>query len=99
MSNVTQTSERNAVVLIIGAGIAGLSAAAELQRTGCRVLVLDKGREVVSRVVVLCLNVVPAGHRSISLVINQIGWAVVNKSNLVQPPIGSLESHRPVLGL
>jgi predicted NAD/FAD-dependent oxidoreductase len=36
-------------VLVIGAGVAGLTAAAELQRAGCRVLVLDKGRGVGGR--------------------------------------------------
>jgi predicted NAD/FAD-dependent oxidoreductase len=36
-------------VLVIGAGMAGLIAAAELQRAGCRVLVLDKGRGVGGR--------------------------------------------------
>ena len=32
--------------LVIGAGMAGLTAAAELQRAGCGALVLDKGRGV-----------------------------------------------------
>jgi len=36
-------------VLVIGAGMAGLIAAAELQRAGRRVLVLDKGRSVGGR--------------------------------------------------
>ena len=36
-------------VLVIGAGMAGLTAAAELQRAGRRVLVLDKGRGVGGR--------------------------------------------------
>ena len=36
-------------VLVIGAGMAGLTAAAELQRAGWRVLVLDKGRGVGGR--------------------------------------------------
>jgi len=36
-------------VLVIGAGMAGLTAATELQRTGRRVLVLDKGRGVGGR--------------------------------------------------
>jgi hypothetical protein len=36
-------------VLVIGAGMAGLTTAAELQRTGCRVVVLDKGRGVGGR--------------------------------------------------
>jgi hypothetical protein len=40
---------RAADVLVIGAGVAGLTAAAELQRAGCRVLVLDKGRGVGGR--------------------------------------------------
>jgi predicted NAD/FAD-dependent oxidoreductase len=34
----------SAHVLVIGAGMAGLTAAKELQHSGCRVLVLDKGR-------------------------------------------------------
>ena len=37
-------TERSADVLVIGAGVAGLIAAAELQRAGRSVLVLDKGR-------------------------------------------------------
>jgi renalase len=44
-----QESGRTADVLVIGAGMAGLTAAAELQRAGCRVLVLDKGRGVGGR--------------------------------------------------
>lgn len=36
-------------VLVIGAGMSGLTAAAELQRAGCRVLVVDKGRGVGGR--------------------------------------------------
>jgi len=39
-----EAPDRSAQVLVIGAGIAGLTAAAELQRAGCSVLVLDKGR-------------------------------------------------------
>ena len=39
-----QATEQNADVLVIGDGMAGLTAAAELQRAGRRVLVLDKGQ-------------------------------------------------------
>ncbi len=42
-------TEQMTEVLVIGAGMAGLIAAAELQRTGRRVLVLDKGRGVGGR--------------------------------------------------
>ncbi|HYP03865.1 MAG TPA: FAD-dependent oxidoreductase, partial [Cyanobium sp.] len=42
-------TEPTTLVLVIGAGMAGLIAAAELQRAGCRVLVLDKGRGVGGR--------------------------------------------------
>jgi NAD(P)-binding Rossmann-like domain len=42
-------SERDADVLVVGAGMAGVTAAAELQRAGRRVLVLDKGRAVGGR--------------------------------------------------
>lgn len=45
MNATEQTTE----VLVIGAGMAGLIAAAELQRAGRRVLVLDKGRGVGGR--------------------------------------------------
>ena len=43
------STEQNTDVLVIGAGMAGLMAAAELQRAGRRVLVLDKGRSVGGR--------------------------------------------------
>ena len=43
------STETNTDVLIIGAGMAGLTAAAELQRAGRRSLVLDKGRSVGGR--------------------------------------------------
>jgi hypothetical protein len=46
---MTQEAGQTADVLVIGAGMAGLAAAAALQRTGCRVLVLDKGRGVGGR--------------------------------------------------
>jgi renalase len=42
-------TEQTTDVLVIGAGMAGLIAAAELQRAGRRVLVLDKGRGVGGR--------------------------------------------------
>lgn len=42
-------TEQTTDVLVIGAGIAGLIAAGELQRAGRRVLVLDKGRGVGGR--------------------------------------------------
>ena len=45
MDETQQTTD----VLVIGAGMAGLIAAAELQRAGHRVLVLDKGRGVGGR--------------------------------------------------
>ncbi len=44
-----ESSERNTDVLIIGAGMAGLTAAAELQRAGRCVRILDKGRGVGGR--------------------------------------------------
>jgi len=44
-----EATEQTTLVLVIGAGMAGLIAAAELQRAGCRVLVLDKGRGVGGR--------------------------------------------------
>lgn len=44
--NVTETETG---VLVVGAGMAGLAAAAELHRAGRRVLVLDKGRGVGGR--------------------------------------------------
>lgn len=44
-----EISEPNPSVLIIGAGVAGLTAAAELQRGGRSVCVLDKGRSVGGR--------------------------------------------------
>jgi predicted NAD/FAD-dependent oxidoreductase len=40
---------RTTDVLVVGAGMAGLTAAAELQRAGRRVLVLDEGRGVGGR--------------------------------------------------
>mgnify|MGYP003336186047 FL=1 len=43
------TTEQTADVLIIGAGMAGLTAAVELKRAGRRVLVLDKARGVGGR--------------------------------------------------
>ncbi len=49
MSLVMNLPEQNTDVLVIGAGMAGLSAAAELQRAGRRVRVLDKGRGVGGR--------------------------------------------------
>ncbi|HIK80447.1 MAG TPA: FAD-dependent oxidoreductase, partial [Porticoccaceae bacterium] len=38
------SSTHNTNILIIGAGLAGLSAANDLQRSGYKVLVADKGR-------------------------------------------------------
>jgi hypothetical protein len=46
---MTQEAGQTADVLVIGAGMAGLTAAAELQHAGRRVLVLDKGRGVGGR--------------------------------------------------
>ena len=49
MKHGMDATEQTTDVLVIGAGMAGLSAAAELQRAGRRVLVLDKGRGVGGR--------------------------------------------------
>jgi hypothetical protein len=49
MSDVMREPERHDDVLVIGAGMAGLIAAAELTRAGARVRVLDKGRSVGGR--------------------------------------------------
>ena len=46
---MTSSSNHDTEILILGAGIAGLSAATDLQRAGRRVLVLDKGRSVGGR--------------------------------------------------
>lgn len=46
---MTPSSPHGADILILGAGMAGLSAATVLQRAGRRVLVLDKGRSVGGR--------------------------------------------------
>jgi predicted NAD/FAD-dependent oxidoreductase len=42
-------NNRNVDVLVIGAGMAGLSAAAALQKAGCNAVVIDKGRGVGGR--------------------------------------------------
>jgi predicted NAD/FAD-dependent oxidoreductase len=44
-----ESGEQIADVLVVGAGMAGLMAAAELQRAGLRVIVIDKGRGVGGR--------------------------------------------------
>jgi renalase len=49
MKQSMDSTERHTDVLVIGAGIAGLIAAAELQRAGLRVLILDKSRAVGGR--------------------------------------------------
>jgi len=43
------STEQNTDVLVIGAGMAGLTATAELQRAGLRVLIIDKSRSVGGR--------------------------------------------------
>jgi hypothetical protein len=47
--DVVRDPERHTDVLVVGAGIAGIVAGAELARSGARVLVLDKGRSVGGR--------------------------------------------------
>jgi renalase len=49
MNHGMDATEQTTDVLVIGAGMAGLTAAAELQRSGRRVLVIDKGRGVGGR--------------------------------------------------
>jgi predicted NAD/FAD-dependent oxidoreductase len=49
MNQSMDSTERHTDVLVIGAGMAGLIAAAELQRSGLRVLILDKSRAVGGR--------------------------------------------------
>ena len=49
MNQSMDSTERHTDVLIIGAGMAGLIAAAELQRAGLRVVILDKSRAVGGR--------------------------------------------------
>ena len=54
-------------VLIIGGGMAGLTAASELQGAGCRVLVLDKGRGVGGRLASRRIGALTAMRRASSL--------------------------------
>lgn len=42
-------NSRNVEVLVIGAGLAGISAASALQKAGCKAVVIDKGRGVGGR--------------------------------------------------
>ena len=49
MSDVIREPKRDNDVLVIGAGMAGVIAGAELSRAGARVLVLDKNRSVGGR--------------------------------------------------
>jgi pyruvate,water dikinase len=53
-----QESGPTADVLVIGAGMAGLTAAAELQRAGCRVLVCDAIQPMMTHLVPLAAAVV-----------------------------------------
>jgi len=46
---MSNAHSRNVDVLVIGAGMAGLSAAAALQKAGCKAVVIDKGRGVGGR--------------------------------------------------
>jgi hypothetical protein len=62
MSDVMRQPERDTDVLVIGAGMAGLTAAAELQRARLRVLVLDKGRSVGGRLASRRINEATFDH-------------------------------------
>lgn len=50
MRDVTQESGQTVNVLVVGAGVAGLTTSAELQRAGCLELVFD-GKSVIHRAV------------------------------------------------
>jgi predicted NAD/FAD-dependent oxidoreductase len=49
VDRLLEDSEKKVDILIVGAGMAGLTAASELKHAGCHVLVIDKGRGVGGR--------------------------------------------------
>ena len=94
---MTQEAGQTADVLVIGAGMAGLVAAAELQRAGRRALVIEKGRGVGGRLASRRIGEASFDHGAQFITARTTRFAALLEDGRRRGPAGGREHRRSTI--